>query len=441
MDDDNMQNDVNHRKKVESFQLNISDEEFDDVSDVELYSDFRNSEEETGEPLETVIHSYSDPHAAQKAKLSQKEEEVRNEKAHKHRNMKKRKKNRFFFRTMWIIMVLLISVLLSQFVIAGINDMLAEGREKVSVTVEIPKNPTTDQVASILNESGIIRDVNFFKLYSKFTKSDGHYSNGSYKIDTDMDYMAIINNLQSNSNRVDTIKITFPEGINSLEIAALFEKNGVCSAKDVLAVVNSNQFDSSFDIIKAITNTSDRYYKLEGYLFPDTYEFYKDEDPKKAVQKLLNNSNKKLTSDIRSKAATQNMTVDQIMTLASMIQAEAANKADMYQISSVFHNRLASGGKGDLLRLRSDPTTYYPYRTKAAVPSNLRDTYKSKYDTYTIQGLPAGPICNPGTEAIDAALNPANTDYYYFCHDARGKAYYAKTYAGQQANLVKAGLK
>jgi UPF0755 protein len=135
------------------------------------------------------------------------------------------------------------------------------------------------------------------------------------------------------------------------------------------------------------------------------------------------------------------MTLDQLLTLASMIQAEAADKDDMAKVSSVFHNRLNSGGKDDLLRLRSDPTTYYPYRQKSLVPAELRDTYKSRYDTYTIEGLPPGPICNPGMDAIDAALNPADTDYYYFCHDAKGKAYYAKTNTQHQANLKKAGLR
>jgi UPF0755 protein len=175
-------------------------------------------------------------------------------------------------------------------------------------------------------------------------------------------------------------------------------------------------------------------------LFPDTYDFYKDEDPEQAIQKLVSNANKKLTADIRNKAAAQKMSVDQLMTLASMIQAEAANKDDMYQISSVFHNRLASKGEGDLLRLRSDPTTYYPYRTKAAVPSNIRNTYKSKYDTYTIEGLPAGPICNPGEKAIDAALNPNSTNYYYFCHNSDKKAYYASTLPVHRRNLKEAGI-
>lgn len=438
MNDDRDLNDYQH-KRVENFKLNIPDEDWGDTPDTDLYSDLHNAD--SANESNTVISSYSDPREAQRAKLLQDEAEIKAEKAHEIRNKEKGRKNKAFFRFIWIIMVLFASILFSQFIITGINDMLAIGKEKVTVTVEIPKNATTEQIADILNGAGVVRDVNFFQVYSKLTKADGHYSNGSYKIDTNMDYEAIINNLQSNLNRVDTIKITFKEGVNAIEMAALLEKNGVCAAKDVLSVINSNDFDKDYEMLRAITNQKDRYYKLEGYLFPDTYEFYKDEDPNQVVAKLISNCNKKLTKQIRSKAAEQNMTVDQMLTLASMIQAEAADKEDMYKVSSVFHNRLNSSGTGDLLRLRSDPTTYYPYRTKASVPSDIRDTYKSKYDTYTVKGLPAGPICNPGAEAIDAALNPASTKYYYFCHDKDGKAYYAATNAQHEANLRKAGLK
>lgn len=437
MNDDRDLNEY-HQKKVESFKLNIPDEDLGDLPGTDLSSDLRGTDDGASN---SVISSYSDPREAQRAKSMQDEAEIKAEKAHQLRNKEKGRKNKGFFRFIWIIMVLFASILFSQFLITGINDMLAIGKEKVSVTVEIPKNASGGQVAEVLNSAGIIRDASFFQVYSKLTKADGHYSNGSYKIDTNMDYEAIINNLQSNMNRVDTVKITFKEGANILEIADLMEKNGVCSSKDVLSVVNSDTFDKSYEMLQAITNEPDRYYKLEGYLFPDTYEFYKDEDPEQAVEKLISNCSKKLTKQIRNKAAAENMTIDQMMTLASMIQAEAADKDDMYKISSVFHNRLNSGGEGDLLRLRSDPTTYYPYRTKAAVPSDIRETYKSKYDTYTIKGLPAGPICNPGADAIDAALNPASTKYYYFCHDKNGKAYYAATNAQHEANLKKAGLK
>jgi conserved hypothetical protein, YceG family len=429
MPNDDFQDEANRRRKVESFQLKIDEDPADRFPD--------GNDADAGQ----VLHSYSDPRAAQQAKQSQQHAEERAEQAHRWRNKEKGRKNRFFFRAVWLFMVLIISTLLAQVAITGINDMLAVGREKVTLTVDIPKNASSEQIGTILNSAGVIRDVDFFKLYSRLTKADGHYNNGTFQIDTSMDYQALINTLQSNLNRVDTVKITFPEGVDALEISSLLEKNGVCKASEVLALMNSSKFDDSFEMVKEISNPKDRYYKLEGYLFPDTYEFYKDEDPEKVLQKLLNNCDKKLTAEIRSSASARKMSVDQLLTLASMIQAEAANKDDMYIISSIFHNRLESGGKGDLLRLRSDPTTYYPYRTKAAVPSNIRDTYKSRYDTYTIEGLPPGPICNPGADAIDAALNPADTGYYYFCHDQKGKAYYAKTNAQHEANLKKAGLK
>jgi UPF0755 protein len=427
-----------HQKRVQNFKLNIKDEDFYATPGEDSPS--APAGRRVAPRNHNVLNSYSDPRAARRAKLSQSEAAIRAEHAHQVRNLEKGRKNKNFFRFFWVIMVLFISVLLAQYLITGINDMLAIGKEKVSVTVEIPKKATSEQVAGILKNAGVIRDANFFVLYSKLTKADGSYRNGSYKIDTNLDYQAIITTLQSNLNRIDTIKVTIKEGINVLEMAGLLEKQNVCSAKEFLAIANSDQFDSSYEIIKAISNGKERYYKLEGYLFPDTYDFYKDEDPKNVVKKLLNNCSKKLTKQIQDKAVAKNMSLDQVMTLASMIQAEAADKEDMYKVSSVFHNRLAKE-VDDLQRLRSDPTTYYPYRTKDAVPSDLRSTYKSRYDTYTIKGLPPGPICNPGMDAIDAALNPANTNYLYFCHDKNGKAYYATTNAKHEANLKKAGLK
>lgn len=432
MNDDNLQNDPEYRRRVENFRLNITDDALGDLPDLPA---------DDGENANQVIHSYSDPKAAEKAKNIPQAAEEKAEKAHRLRNHEKRRGNRFFYRMVWLIMVLILAGLLSLFSITGINDMLAVGREEVNVTVEIPKNATSAQVADILNNVGAIHDETFFKLYAKLTKADGRYSNGSFQLKTNMDYEAIINKLQSSTNRVDVVKVTIPEGKNALEISDLLEKNGICTAKEFLDVVNSSKLDSSFEIVKAISNPKDRYYKLEGYLFPDTYNFYKDEDPLQVVQKMVGNCNKKLTKEIRNRISTQKMTIDQALTLASLVQAEAASKDDMYNISSIFQNRLASGGKDDLDRLRSDPTTFYPYRNKAAVPSDVRDTYKSKYDTYTIKGLPAGPICNPGAEAIDAALNPASTSYYYFFHDPKGVPHYAKTNAQNVTNQKKYGIK
>ncbi|MEG1426563.1 MAG: endolytic transglycosylase MltG, partial [Oscillospiraceae bacterium] len=132
------------------------------------------------------------------------------------------------------------------------------------------------------------------------------------------------------------------------------------------------------------------------------------------------------------------MSMDQIITLASIIQAEAADTGDMYKVSAVLHNRLDRGGEAGTPRLQCDSTIYYPYKNKEDAPAG----YESSYNTYEIQGLPEGAICNPGIDAIKAALNPdpENADSFYFCHSADGTAYYASTAEGHQENLQAAGL-
>lgn len=423
-DDQNI--DREHQRKVQNFQLHIHD---DDAQGSEEYPD-------------TVISSYSDPREAQKKRevLADAASADRAKLAHELRSEEKGRKNKSFFRLVWFAMVLMVSLLIGKYMVFGINDMLAVGKQPVNITVDVPKNATADQVAQLLYKNGAIKDIAFFKLYGKLTKAPKTYGGGSYQVTTAMDYEALINSIQSNQNRVDTVKVTFTEGMNALDIAAKLEKNGVCSAKDALSVFNTAKLDGSYDMISAITNTSSRYYKLEGYLFPDTYEFFKNEDPVSVAKKLVSNCNQKLTKQMRDKAKEEGYTVDQLVTLASIIQAEAADKDDMYKVSSVLHNRLSSK-KVTLQHLDCDSTTFYPYRRKALIPANMRNTYKSKYDTYTVKGLPAGAICNPGSDAINAALNPTDTDYYYFCHDSKGKAYYAETLSAHEANLKKAGLR
>lgn len=127
--------------------------------------------------------------------------------------------------------------------------------------------------------------------------------------------------------------------------------------------------------------------------------------------------------------------LDEIMTIASIIQAEAADVDDMYNVSSILHNRLSADADIGVSNLGLDSTKYYPYRSALDVPKNEGKNYTGKYDTYNKAGLPAGPICNPGMDAILAAINPNDTGYYYFCHDKDGNAYYASTIYEHEANL------
>lgn len=414
--------DEERRKKVQNFRIHIDDDNL------------------TDEAPDTVISSYSDPAVAEERRERSKSEAAgRAQLAHKLRNEEKARKNKSFFRLMWLCFVLMMSLLAAKYLVVGVNDLFAVGRQPVNVTVEIPKNATSEQVTTILYRAGAIRDETFFRLFAKVTRAPKTYDGGSYQITTGMDYEALINSIQSRRNRVDTVKITFTEGMNAEEIAAKLEKNGVCTSKDFLKALGTNELDEDYDLVAAIPKDATKYYRLEGYLFPDTYNFFKNDDALNVIEKMVSNCNKKLTKQIREKAASEGMTVDQMITLASMIQAEAADKDDMYKVSSVFHNRLESKD-ASLQHLDSDPTTYYPYRQKSLIPAAIRETYKSRYDTYTVKGLPAGAVCDPGADAIDAALNPADTAYKYFCHSKDGKAYYATTLSGHNANLKKAGL-
>ncbi len=377
----------------------------------------------------------------------------------KKENIDKHQKNGIFFRISWIMFLSLISILLARYILVGINDMLAVGKSTGTVMVEIPDDASVDTIAGILKNNGVISEKEFFRIYAKMIKFSGAFSGGIYELDTNMDYQAIINRLKNQSNINEVSEITFTEGMNILDYAQLLESNRVCKKDEFLKLCKSNQFDSEYSFIKDIEDSNERIYKLEGYLFPDTYKFYQGEDPSDVIRKILNNFNRKIIkkntiegysekTSVLELAKSAGLKLDELMNIASLIQAEAANKNDMYLVSSVIHNRLKTlenkgqspFGEFSMGILRIDSTIYYPYKTKSSVPKNIAKTFKSDYDTYKIEGLPPGPICNPGMDAIVAALSPADTEYYYYCHSKSGEAFYAKTNDIHISNLRKAGL-
>lgn len=423
------------RRKAESFHLNIRDN-YDDDGNGYSESDELNSY--SGQDVKDEIARQSKNALKKKKKEKKKELKARN------------KHNRRFFRWFWIISVLIVGAMMSVFIIDGMNDLLAINRTDSSTAkIEIPENPTLDDVAQTLAESGIIGEPSYFKMFASITKSADDFTQGTYEMRKNMDYEAIINYLLSSNNRTDTVKVMITEGQNVLEVANTLKENGVLNDTDkFLELCASDDFDSDFGFLKDIKNSKDRYYKLEGYLYPDTYEFYKNEDAQSTIYKFLNNYEMKINEkqDVSGydKLTTVNKmieqsdsgyTLDQIMTIASIIQAEAANVDDMYNVSSIIHNRLEADPDMGVSNLGLDSTKYYPYRSADDVPSSEGKNYTSKYDTYSKAGLPAGPICNPGMDAIIAAINPNSTNYYYFCHDSDGNAYYASTIYEHEANL------
>lgn len=382
-------------------------------------------------------------YSVNKAYMTEKERRAE-KKAHKKRNRLKSRKNRWIFTLVWLCMVLLVSFTLASYLIRGSNDFFAVGRAEGTTSVTIPENVTMEELTKILYEAGAIKEPQFFDLYCSVTVDEDemeYFQPGTYQLETNMDYQDIISTLQGGSESKEVVSVTFPEGVTALEAAALLEENEVCSSEDFLTAINTADFDE-YTMIGEITNASEKYFKLEGYLFPDTYQFYKGEEIDSVVSKMLYNFQNR-TEDLEEDIANSGMTMDQIVILASIIQREAANTQDMANVSAVLHNRLDYGADYGIYSLQCDSTMYYPYKTASDVPAEGARAY-GNYDTYQVQGLPAGAICNPGLDAIEAALHP-NTEgdapyYLYFCHAADGTAYYATNEADHNYNRQHAGL-
>lgn len=454
------------KKKVDEFRRNFDKSIMSDesVSEVHGYSDSSSSTRYSTDysslkrhRKNNEINSFSDSDTKKRIEKESQKALKQQQKHNKQIEKNKARRNRRIFKWVWLVMVAVVGVVLSQVLLVGINDMLAISREKSAqkVIVSIPADPTIEQIGDLLEEKGVINRSKYFVLYANLTSSADAFRQGEFELDTDKDYEAIINYLQSNVNRSDIVTVQLTEGMNLLEIANKLHEEGVTSdVQKFLDICNSDEFDESYPFLKNIANKDKRYYKLEGYLFPDTYDFYLNEDPKETIDKLLANFEKKVTTDkakypgsskkttLEKLCETTDYSMDEILTIASIIQAEAANEDDMYYISSILHNRLENGAGIGLSKLNCDCTTYYPYREAKDVPDTIKGTFSSTYNTNNFDGLPAGPICNPSLEAIKAAISPTSTDYYFFCHDTAENGstpYYATTLDEHEYNLTLIG--
>ena len=388
-------------EKPPEFQVNIKEDAGDDMTDLfELASE---DEEDTA----SNAHPVNEPG---KKKLD---------------GNKKKKEKRVLYggcakSLIYAVVIIGVSLLLSFFLLLGINDMVGLVKPNAEVTVTIPEGATTDQVVQIIKDSGAVSQPFFFKLYMSLTKSTEKIEPGEYTINTNYDYMRIISSLKGAGATYETVEISFPEGFTLEQIVDRLVEYGVNTEEALMNSLQNTEFE--YDLVKDIpTDDPDRLTKLEGYLFPDTYEFYKGEAPDSVIGKFLANTEKKITEEMREQAEASGFTIDEILTLASVIQEESGDYEQMLKISSIFHNRLNSR---DFPRLESDPTTEYAQAHNAAA-----------YDTYQVAGLMPGPICNPGIEAILAALSPDDTNYLFFVTDLKGNYYYATTYNAHLKNI------
>lgn len=346
-----------------------------------------------------------------------------------------------------------VGVFLAWKVIVGLMDYTGMAKKSHEADIVIDSTMNVDDIAETLHENGIIEMPWLFKTYINMKDEAEGFLDGEYTVNSTMSYSNIITLLKTVRQYTNTVTVMIPEGYNAQQIGQLLEENLVCRADDFEKCYRSKL--EKYDFEEQITVTENRFYALEGYLFPDTYEFYVIDDlpdkpsmdtsqyAKQAAEKMYSNFQNKITKKMYARAKELGMTFDEVVTLASIIQKEGTNEENMANISSVFHNRLEN--MYEYPHLQSDTTdNYIEDVIRPNIPSSSLALYENvitAYDTYTCEGLPAGPICSPGLEAINAALYPAETDYYYFLSSSDGVFYYASTVEKHEQNIIDAALR
>ncbi len=414
---------------VQGFKVDFS---VDDIPDLEISYDqpdppvVTEPEEQTGEESE------KEPERVEKKRRARKEKRP------------KTKGEKILQAIISGLLILALSGLLALVILVFVLDSMAINRTAKNIDIEIPLGSTTEQIADMLEEKELIDNAFCFRIYSRISGADGKWQVGAFTLSPDMGYATLVETLQTMTPR-ETVTVTIPEGYTVEEIAELLEENGVCERNELMAAVNHGEFD--YDFVQQIPTSDDgkeysgRVYRLEGYLFPDTYEFYVGSSGETVVSRLLENFDNKLTPEIRKEIADRGWTIDQAVIMASLIEGEAASKEDMEKVSRVLANRLEPDSGYPKLQLCS--TRDY---VKNILPSLSGVEVKNvSYNTYEREGLPVGAINNPGLQALTAALHPSEDESvancYFFATDYDTEiTYFSDTYAEHERICRKYGI-
>ena len=354
---------------------------------------------------------------------------------------KKKKKGSGIGSTyLFFIIVIAASMLISIYALLCMNDILAITKSTSSVTVSFTQQvESSDDAIDVLADNGLIRCEKFCKFFVKLrdkviqtSRLGGPYEAGVYYLNGKMGLEGMLMTLKGTNITGETVTLTFPEGYTVPDIINKLSDNDVCDKTALLSVIQTTDF--SFRLTSSLQAQESVPYRLEGFLFPDTYEFYIDESAASVVRKFLQQGEKVYTAEYSARAKELGLTDYQVITIASIIQKEAANNEQMGTISAVIHNRLEDTVNFPTLGCQStsDYITNKVSPALASTSAHTADYYMAYYNTNnssTVVGLPAGPICNPGKAAIEAALWPDNSDALFFFHDTSGTMYTATTYA------------
>ena len=363
-----------------------------------------------------------------------------------------------FSTAIWAALILFIGITVGRTVWLCAVDLLALGKTPKEVTITITEDDTITDIAKKLESMGMIRYPSLFETFAKLTKKSEDIVPGVVTFDGKIvyDYNALINAMSAKDAATNVVVVTIPEGYTCKQLYDLLEENGVCTVAELEEYAMTGELDEYW-FLEGIKRDSK--YCLEGFLFPDTYEFYIESDPRQVFEKLLNTFDLRFTDRLKNKFTQLKVTLDMdltmydVMIMASIVQKEKANELEGYTIASVYYNRLKDAEvftyNSLFKHLDCDATVLYGEEALGITEG------ENPYDTRVIEGLPPTPICNPGLSSIDAALAPDeesletswtsykesdNTGYYFFVLDtANNEHRFAITYAEHDKNLKELG--
>lgn len=348
---------------------------------------------------------------------------------------------------MYFVFIICISVVLACFAWMAASDMLALNKDSFTATVNLPssifESKTVDKldedgnvtgteritsadieyISSTLKQAGLIEYDWLFEAFCKISHADRKVNPGEYELSSSFDYRALIQNMRSGSDSALTVDVTIPEGFSMEQIFRRLEENKVCGYDELMEAAANYKFNYSF--LEGLSEGEAS--RLEGFLFPDTYQFYVGEQASSVINKFLMVFYNKLDADMINRANNMGISIKDAVTIASMIEKEAANDEERATISSVIHNRLNAG-----MPLGIDATILYLYPDHEGGPTAEMLEQDSPYNTRVYTGLTPTPICSPGLASLTAALQPESTGYYYYALDTESGTHRFFTNLGEQ---------
>ncbi len=336
------------------------------------------------------------------------------------------------------LVLVLLAVAAAGFVFFDYTGDVKGGKgDSEKITVSVAKGSGANAVAGVLAENGIVKNEIYFKLYAKQNPIE-NLQYGDFTLSADMSYEDIVKELTTVKNMRETVSITVFEGSTIIKISKIVEAAGFCTAQEFIDVVENTDW-SQFKFYQYVEDDVNKPFKMEGFLYPETYDFYPEATAYEIAEKMLGHFDSLITDEMYAQMAQQGFTLQDVVTVASYVEEEAGDPINQPDVAAVFLNRLKEGSP--FPKMESDVSYYYmreqiePYLGVGRDQSPVE--MQQAVNTYLCEGIPVTPVSSPSITAIQAVLNPTpDSPYYFFLTDLTGKYYYAETWEGHTQNIA-----